>query len=221
MDHTSASSQPPNQESLIIFIRYPALGKVKTRLIPAIGVEAATSLYQQLAEQTVAQARALQRLRSTAITGWFTGGSVAAMQAWLGPDLTYQPQPEGDLGDRLWFAFQTAFHQGYQAVIAIGTDCPQLDTAILHQGFQALHHHDLVVGPANDGGYYLLGLQRRGGQPALSKLFQGIAWSTSTVLQTTLERADGLGLRCTDLPQLIDIDTLEDLETWQRMNPPQ
>jgi len=208
---TSTLAVTNAQECLLLFMRYPEVGQVKTRLIPDLGVEAATNWYRQLAEHAVAHAKVLKNLRSVDITVWFTGGNEAAFKAWLGTDLTYQPQVQGDLGDRLSYAFQVAFNQGYQSVVAVGTDCPQLDTAIYEQGFQQLQIHDLVIGPANDGGYYLIGLKQ-----ATPTLFHEIAWSTSVVFQQTLKIAAELGLTCARLPDLIDIDTLDDLIAWQQ-----
>lgn len=197
---------------LIIFARYPEAGKVKTRLMPAVGAEAAAAIYRQMAELTLAQARALVDVRPVSIQVWFTGGHADALPQWLGEDLTYQPQPEGDLGDRLSQAFCTAFDQGHTAVIAIGTDCPSLSTTLLNQGFEALQHHDLVLGPATDGGYYLIGLQR-----SRPELFQDIAWSTAGVLQQTKTIAAKLGLTHFHLPTLTDVDNPEDLEIWEQV----
>ena len=134
------------------------------------------------------------------------------MQSWLGPDLQVQRQGEGDLGDRLSQAFQTAFAEGKEAAIVLGTDCPELDAALLEQAFQELQLHDLVLGPASDGGYYLLGLR----QP-VPELFANIPWSTSTVLSQTLAIAEQLGLSIALLPTLSDVDYPEDLEVWYRV----
>jgi hypothetical protein len=196
----------------MIFARYPTPGKAKTRLIPTLGAEGAARLYQQLAEYTVAQARALQHQREVTIALWYTGAKEATMRAWLGEGLVYFPQPEGDLGDRLIMAFHTALNEGHRSAIAIGTDCPELDAATLAQGFEALQQHPLVLGPASDGGYYLIGLQ----QPA-PNLFKGIAWSTSTVLSQTVALAAQAGLAPTYLPTLTDIDIPEDLVIWEQI----
>jgi len=197
---------------LLIFVRYPEPGKVKTRLIPALGAQEATFVYKQMAEHTLAQVRALKLLRSWTTQVWFTGGSKEKMKAWLGENLNYQIQPKGDLGDRLCYAFQDAFKQGNQFVIAIGTDCPSLDTTILHQGFQALEHHELILGPATDGGYYLIGMQR-----LLPGLFRGIAWSTAEVLQQTVKASEKLGLTLSYLPNLTDVDAPKDLSIWEQV----
>jgi rSAM/selenodomain-associated transferase 1 len=192
---------------VLVFARYPTPGQAKTRLIPALGPEGAAQLYQGLAERMIAQVRSLQRQGAVDIVIWHSGATAEAMGIWLGKDLTYCAQPEGDLGHRLATAIDWAFDQGYGAALVIGTDCPDLDAAILNQGLAALAAGaDLVLGPAQDGGYYLLGLTAP--QPTL---FEGIAWSTSAVLAQTEAQAQRLQLTSAYLPTLVDIDTPEDL----------
>ncbi|MEE3718350.1 TIGR04283 family arsenosugar biosynthesis glycosyltransferase [Tumidithrix elongata RA019] len=204
-------SFPAVRECLIVFARYPEIGKVKTRLIPALGAEAATSLYKEMAEHTLEQARTLRQNReSLSIQVWFTGGNETQMQAWLGNDLAYHIQIEGDLGDRMAHALQSAIAQGYQSVAIVGTDCPELDAKILDRGFRELQEQELVLGPAKDGGYYLIGLQR-----FVPELFAEIPWSTSEVFQRTVEIAERLGLTRFDLPSLSDIDTKADVAIWE------
>lgn len=192
---------------ILVFARYPTPGQAKTRLIPALGPEGAAQLYQWLAERMIDQVRALQRQGSVDVAIWHSGATTEAMINWLGKDLIYCAQPEGDLGHRLATAMAWAFNQGYGAALVIGTDCPDLDAAILKQGLESLATGvDLVLGPAQDGGYYLLGLAAP--QPTL---FEGIAWSTSAVLAQTKAQAQRLHLTVADLPILTDIDTPEDL----------
>jgi uncharacterized protein len=192
---------------LIIFTRYPEPGKTKTRLIPALGENGAAQLHRRMAEHTLEQARSL----TCAIEIWYVGGTKELMQDWLGTDLCYREQPTGDLGDRMCGAFRSAFEQGYQSVMIIGTDCPGITTAILAQGFAELQNLVVAIGPAIDGGYYLIGLQR-----LVPELFQGITWSTSTVFSETVAIADKLQLPTYSLPSLSDIDLPNDL---QYLNP--
>lgn len=156
-----------------------------------------------MAEYTVQQARAL----ACPIEVWYVGGGAELMPAWLGADLCYREQPSGDLGDRMGDAFRSAFDQGYQSAMIIGTDCPEITTALLAQGFAALKNKVVVMGPAIDGGYYLIGLQR-----LVPELFVDIAWSTVTVLQETLAITDRLQLSHRLLPYLSDIDLPADLQ---------
>jgi uncharacterized protein len=198
------------EDCLIIFTRHPEPGKAKTRLIPALGAEGAASLHRKMVEQTLLQARNLQKLQPLAIEVWFVGGNADLMATWLGEDLSFQVQPDGDLGDRLLSAFQNAFSKGHRRVVTIGTDCPVLDTAILEQSFIALQHSILTIGPTRDGGYYLIGLQY-----CIPELFSGIPWSTSTVFNDTLKIAERLQVMPALLPCLYDIDLPQDLENLQ------
>ena len=119
-------------------------------------------------------------------------------------------QPAADLGERLTYAFAQAFAGGAARAVVIGTDCPGLSAALLGQAFEELRTHDLVVGPADDGGYYLLGLSAP--RPAL---FANKAWSTATVLADTLADAARLHLRVARLPTLHDVDGAPDLARWR------
>lgn len=197
-----------SKDCLIIFTRYPQPGKVKTRLIPALGAAGAAALHQRMVEHTLAQARALRQTRALSIEVWFTSSStLAQMQEWLGTDVDYCVQPEGDLGDRMVSAFKSVFSKGYTSALIVGTDCPDLNTTLLAQGFSALAQHELVLGPAIDGGYYLMGLRR-----LVPELFVDIAWSTGEVLEKTLAIAQQLKLTPFLLHHLTDIDVPQDLE---------
>jgi rSAM/selenodomain-associated transferase 1 len=210
--------QLPCHHQLIIFTRYPEVGKNKTRLIPALGADLATQLHQHLAESTLQQCRQLnlelsamdqmeQSANNLKITVSFTGGDRNPMADWLGADLDYQPQGTGDLGSRMLGALEQLWQPGQDNyLVIIGTDCPELDTHILQKSFQELVHHDLVLGEAADGGYYLIGLKQ-----IIPQLFQDIAWGTETVFRETVMIADRLGLKIGYLPVLRDIDRPEDL----------
>jgi uncharacterized protein len=199
-------------DRLIIFTRYPLPGKAKTRLIPALGSEGAADLQRQMTEHTLRQVRKLMALRPVSVEIWFAGSGTeqGLMQDWLGTEWVYQPQASGDLGDRLIHSFQSAFSQGMERVITIGTDCPGLDAGFIAQAFQSLADHDLVLGDATDGGYYLVGLRQ-----SHPELFVGIDWSTAAVRQQTVEIAERLGLAIAYLPPLSDIDYPEDLPVWE------
>ncbi len=203
-----------SRECLIVFTRYPEPGKTKTRLIPALGAEGAANLHRQMTEQTLAQVKKLQDEHPLGVEVHFTGGNQQLMQSWLGADVVCRYQSEGDLGFRMASAFQTAFSSGKLSVAIIGTDCPSLSAKIIAQAFGALTNHDLVLGPAEDGGYYLIGLRQ-----LIPELFTGITWGTSEVLQNTVDVAQKLDLEISYLPILADIDRPEDLpdalSTWQ------
>jgi len=198
-------------DRLIIFTRYPETGKAKTRLIPALGAEGAAALHRRMADHTLVQVQALQFQHPLCVEVRFAGGDRDLMQRWLGTDLMYTVQGEGDLGDRMGRSFQSAFDASVDRAVIIGTDCPDLNATLLDQAFRELQHHDLVLGPASDGGYYLIGLRR-----LIPQLFIGMEWSTATVLERTLAIAAELNLSVALLPVLSDVDYPADLEIWER-----
>ncbi len=195
----------PSQH-LLIFTRYPMPGTTKTRLIPALGAEGAAALQRELTDYTLQQALSLDLAVSLVITMYFQGGTEEDMRQWLGDQLNYVPQRQGDLGQRMLLAVAEAFNQSAQRVIIIGSDCPGLNTKILEQGFDALQTHDVVLGPALDGGYYLLGMRS-----FMPSLFAGIAWGSSQVYAQTRALIDQAGSSCALLPPLADLDRPEDL----------
>ncbi|GAB3224802.1 TIGR04282 family arsenosugar biosynthesis glycosyltransferase [Hymenobacter seoulensis] len=190
-----------------MFARYPELGRVKTRLAADIGAEAALAVYKGLVAHTRAQVAPLDVHK----TVWLAeaGPLADCTEPW--PDYEQQPQPPGDLGAKMQAAFTHDFARQATAVVIIGTDCPGLTTAHVAEAFAALQTHDVVLGPALDGGYYLLGMKH-----LWPELFQQKAWSTDTVLADTLADAARLGLRPYLLPELQDIDTGADLLAWQQ-----
>jgi len=198
-------------DHLLIFARLPKAGANKTRLIPAIGAENATLVYRQLVERTLSQARQLASERGCQATVCYTGGSASEVQNAFGDDLVYREQLESSLGDRLQHATKSAFDAGAKRVIVIGTDCPSLTSSDLRSAFEQLEAHDVVIGPAQDGGYYLIGLNCE-----CASLFSDIDWSTSRVLEQTLHKTRELSLRVHQLRMLPDVDYAEDLLPLRR-----
>lgn len=201
------------KERLIIFTRYPEPGKTKTRMIPALGAEKAAALQRQMTEHTLIQVRELQN-RPITVEVRFAGGDMTRMAQWLGLDLVYQSQGEGDLGTRMARSLDLAFQNDIDHAVIIGTDCPGLNAQIMAEAFRLLHQsHDLVLGPALDGGYYLLGLRY-----FIPELFININWGTAEVLQQTVEIANQLKLSIAYLPDLADVDRPEDLPVWEKIS---
>ncbi|WP_204104009.1 MULTISPECIES: TIGR04282 family arsenosugar biosynthesis glycosyltransferase [Spirulina sp. CCY15215] len=198
-------------ERLLIFTRYPEAGKTKTRLIPALGAEGAAQLQRKMTEHTLKQAQKLLKIRSLSLEIYFSGGDETLMQSWLGPEWVYVPQATGDLGERIQTAFKQGFAEGMERIVIVGVDCPDLNCDRLSEAFETLQNNDLVLGEAEDGGYYLVGLSRY-----LPQLFQDINWGTSQVLQQTLKIAESLGCAIAKLPILGDIDYPEDLPIWEK-----
>lgn len=195
-----------SQETLIIFTRYPEPGKTKTRMIPSLGAVGAAKLQRQMTEATVAIGRQLLRSRPISLLIYFAGGHEDLMASWLGQDLCYQSQSGAHLGRRMSCAFADAFATGKKRVVIIGTDCPDINISLIERALDALSQKDLILGPALDGGYYLIGLSRLA--PAL---FDSISWGTGEVLSQTEAIASQLGLNVGFLPALRDVDRPEDL----------
>jgi uncharacterized protein len=199
-------------ERVILFTRYPEPGKSKTRLIPALGPEGSCAVHRRMAEGTVKQLQKLFLLRPVSIEIRYDGGNQALMEEWLGPGWHFSAQGPDSLGTRMERAFQEAFQAGFHRVVLIGSDCPRLKGELLQKALDNLAHHDLVLGPARDGGYYLLGMSR-----ILTPLFVDIPWGTETVCRKTLEIGRDLGLNILLLETLDDIDRPEDLALWEKL----
>ena len=198
-------------EKLIIYSRYPEPGKTKTRMIPALGKEGAADLQREMTEHTLRTAKQLKSDRNIDIEVHFAGGNEQLMSDWLGKDIDYVAQVTGDLGIKMQSSFQQAFDRDNQRVVIIGIDCPDINLKILNEAFNSLQQHELVLGVAKDGGYYLIGLNK-----TIPQLFQNISWGTDIVLKQTKAIADRLNLNVKYLTTLSDIDYPEDLPIWQK-----
>lgn len=185
-------------QKLIVFVKAPRPGTVKTRLAQAIGPESACAAYITLVEATLAQLTALTDVELR----FSPDDAVSEIKPWLRASWRARPQGAGDLGARLHAAFTEAFGGGAERVTIIGSDCPKVTTRDIKASWAALGAHDLVLGPAKDGGYWLIAL--RGPQRAL---FEGIHWSTDRVLRETLDRAAAAQQRVQLLRELEDVDT--------------
>ena len=166
-----------------------------------------------MTERTLSWARRWKECFPASLEVHFSGSSEESFQKWLGPDLSYRPQPEGDLGARMHEAFRQAFREGVEKVVIVGTDCPGLSEDLAQEAFAGLDQGEVALGPAKDGGYYLIGLRR-----PVEELFREISWGTGEVLAKTLEAAQRLGLRVSLLKPLEDIDRPEDLPTWEKFS---
>ncbi|MFH0961020.1 MAG: TIGR04283 family arsenosugar biosynthesis glycosyltransferase [Pseudomonadota bacterium] len=196
-----------HEEVLIVFCRYPEPGKAKTRLIQAFGAQGAAEYHRFLTELTMDKVRDLCSANSgRTVEVHYTGGNTALMKDWLGQDLMYIEQPLGDLGQRMQFAFEHAFEEGARRVVLIGVDVPGISVHLLKEAFFKLRRHDLVLGPCEDGGYYLIGLSR-----PFAGMFQGISWGTDTVAQDTLTLAQRNSLSYELIKTLKDVDRPSDL----------
>lgn len=195
---------------LIIFSRYPEAGRSKTRLIPALGASGAARLHEDMTRHTLTTAVELARNYPVRVEVHFAGGDEGLMRQVFGGDFPYLPQVAGDLGKKMRTALQGALKQGLNRAVVIGTDCPDLTASRLRQAFEALETRELVLGPAPDGGYYLIGCRR-----VWPELFADIPWGTEQVWSRTLAAARGAGLSPYVLEPLPDVDRPEDLPVWE------
>lgn len=203
---------------IAILTRYPEPGAVKTRLASALGEDGAAELHRALAAHCVQRARPLAATREARIDVWYEGGSARDVRRWLGRDLSLRTQWGGDLGDRLRAAFDVAFAEGAERVAAIGSDCPGLDATHLRDALSRLDECDVVLGPTEDGGYYLVAARSGARDCALDALFgAALPWGTDQVLECTLARLDRAGLSYTLLATLRDVDRPEDLPVFERV----
>lgn len=197
---------------ILIFVKAPQPGRVKSRLARTIGKVHATELYKRFVLDILERLTGL----NCPVQIWFTPVEQAlTLQQWLGPTWRYQPQVGADLGKRLGHAFQCAFGQGYERVVVIGSDSPDLPLAILHTALAALENHEAIIGPSEDGGYYTIGFTRSGFLPTV---FEDIPWSTEAVLGTTLSRLRQAQRTLLALPVWYDVDTIETLAQFYQQN---
>jgi len=164
-----------------------------------------------MTEHTLRKVRQFLANHPVSLRIQYEGGNEKGFRRWLGADVRAVPQGEGDLGRRMHFAFAESFEQGMKQVVLVGTDMPGIRPAHLESAFAALKHKDVVIGPARDGGYYLIGLSR----PA-PDLFDGIPWGTGDVLQRTLDAAATSNRRVSLLDPLDDVDRPEDIPVWEQ-----
>jgi len=188
-------------DHLIVFLRRPEKGKVKTRLAAAVGDGEALRIYKDLVDITLnaaAQSVCERRLF------WIGDG----MDESLADDarFTHFTQKGDDLGKRMAAAIDTSFAEGAKKTVIIGSDCPTMSADVLRQAFEALDTHDAVIGPATDGGYYLLGMRQ-----LHQDFFRGKKWSTASVLTATLDDAKRLCLSTFLLEEMSDLDNVDDL----------
>ena len=191
---------------LLIFVKNPRLEKVKTRLAATVGNQEALRIYLKLLERTRAVTLPLAVDKMVCYTP-----KVIDNDLWDNEHYQKVRQSEGDLGERMYQAFEQGFARGYQRICIIGSDCYELTTSVIEQAFAQLAAHDVVIGPSTDGGYYLLGMNRL--HPAL---FTNKAWSTASVKDATVRDLEQRQLRWFELPVLTDVDEEADLRTMQK-----
>jgi uncharacterized protein len=212
-----ASSSPIGRHAdrLVVMTRYPEPGTVKSRLVPVLGAEGAASLQRDMTARILRAARVLRSRTGIGVTVRFAGGSAALMRRAFGRDLAFRPQAAGDLGDRIRAAVEAELAVGARRVVVVGADCPRLDAERLSDSFDRLESAPFVVGPAVDGGYYLIGLRADADPGSLSAVTTRVPWGTSAVFARTVAVLNGLGITPAVLEELSDVDRPEDLPEWE------
>lgn len=194
-----------DRRCILLFVKSPIEGQVKTRLAGKLGHETARRLYESFVVDTLEIVNALDiHVRIC----FLPADAENEFKQWLGTEYEYFPQTGRDLGQRMRNAFSQAFDDGFKEVVVIGSDIPDLPAEYLYQAFTALGDSDVVLGPSSDGGYYLIGFSR---DSFIPEAFDNIPWSTADVLGQTTKILKRRGRRMHLLPQWHDIDTVGDL----------
>ncbi|MGM0477835.1 MAG: TIGR04282 family arsenosugar biosynthesis glycosyltransferase [Bacteroidota bacterium] len=190
-----------NDRQLLIFTKNPEPGKCKTRLAATIGNEAALNVYLQLLDHTV---RFTERVNADRCV--YYSNTIHKDDRWSDAYFDKKQQIKGDLGQKMVAAFKDSFDQGYKRVVIIGSDCAEINEEDIHAAFTALATNDVVIGPALDGGYYLLGMRQ-----FIPALFQDKSWSTPHLINETIATIKKHALSFSLLQEKSDIDYEEDL----------
>ncbi|MBF0557541.1 MAG: TIGR04282 family arsenosugar biosynthesis glycosyltransferase [Nitrospirae bacterium] len=190
---------------VLLFVKSPERGKVKSRLGNAIGDDMALDVYRCLVSNTLDM---LGAGKYDVRLCFYPPDSHGVVEDWLGSGHCYVPQQGGDIGERMKNAFVQAFSEGVEKAVLIGSDIPDLSISLINEAVSALDISDAVIGPAHDGGYYLIGFNRHS---FLANIFQGIVWSTGSVYHETMNIFGQSGSRVHVLTGLSDVDTLGDL----------
>jgi hypothetical protein len=192
-----------SQGKLIIFVRNPRKGKVKTRLAATIGADRALEIYQILLDRTHEITSELPQKKLL-----YYSDSIDEKDQWEKKKYEKHKQRGRDLGRRMKSAFRDAFKKSDGPVCIIGSDCYELTPEIIESAFEHLKSYDVVIGPSLDGGYYLIGMNK-----LHRSLFEGKKWSSDSVFMDTIRTIEKLKLNAIVLPFLQDVDTEEDLKT--------
>lgn len=195
-----------DKRGVILFVRLPEKGKVKSRLAQRMDEDLVLSLYENMVLDTIDM---LTRGRFPFRICFTPADARDQIFEWLGYEHPSVPQAGDDLGDRMVKAFEYVFSEEVEDALLIGSDIPGLTAGVMDEAFAALLTNDVVIGPADDGGYYLIGFRKKSFAP---DIFHDIVWSTRTVFRETMDKLHDASLTVHVLPELTDVDTVEDLK---------
>jgi len=201
-----------NEVAVIVFVRSPDRGTVKSRLATALGDDAALDLYRCFVADTMDM---LAGRGCSVIVFFHPAGSLHKVGKWLGKEAMMLPQRGGDIGEKMKNAFAEVFARGIGSAVLVGSDIPGLSGLTVDEAFMSLKDHDAVLGPSHDGGYYLIGFTSETFRP---EAFEGISWSTPEVFRQTKSALEAAKCTIHVLPGERDIDTVEDLRAFFRDN---
>lgn len=193
------------KNGILLFAKYPEIGKVKNRLTISMDNESVVEIYKLFVHDI------LTKIKDTpydSIICYHPKNSIDKFKGWLGGNYLFVPQIGKDLGERLKNSFETCFSKGFSKLIAIGSDSPDLKLDIFKEAFDSLKNYDSVIGPCIDGGYYLIGFSKKSYYP---DIFDNIPWSTGEVFKKTLEVFSKENIQVQVLPKWYDVDTVDDL----------
>jgi rSAM/selenodomain-associated transferase 1 len=200
------------KECILLFVKFPHRGLVKTRLAEKISPQFATELYKNFVLDTI---KMLSGLPQDLKIFFDPPNDEDNFKNWLGSSYDYAPQQGSDLGQKMKNAFHHVFTEGFSKAVAIGSDSPDLPKEYIDLAFKAIDSHDAVIGPAGDGGYYLLGFSK---ESFLMEAFEDIEWSSSDVCDQTVNIMERRSKKVYLLPQWYDVDTPADLKALVMRN---
>jgi len=195
---------------LLLFVKYPDKGKVKSRLSKEFGEDTVLLLYEAFVLDVL---ETVKKGKCRLKICFDPPSAQEKIASWLGKSYVYMPQNGSDLGEKMKNAFASAFSEGFEKVMLIGSDIPDLKKEVIDEAFAS--DADAVIGPAADGGYYLIGFQR---DSFLPHIFEGMQWSTASVFERTMELFRKHSCKVHILPRWRDVDTPEDLRAFYERN---
>jgi uncharacterized protein len=203
-----------SKNKVIIFLKYPETGKVKTRISKTLGGNFASEFYKICAEYILNECLKLKEAGIDLYILYEGPENKNKIKNWVPGSFTLVCQKGEDLGKRMYNAFSNLYKDKDEKIILIGTDIPDLSSSLIKETFKYLENYETVIGPSSDGGYYLIGLAK------LNKdIFSGVPWSTDKVLEITLKKLEEVNSSYKLLPELIDIDSEDDIVKWLKRNP--
>ena len=194
--------------NILLFVKYPKNGRVKTRLAKSIGDTAAVSMYKSFVEDILSS---LKGINAHIWICYHPENTRDDMAVWLGSRYDYVLQKGENLGKRIQHCFNISINNGFDKTIVLASDIPEISEKIINKAFEMLENNDTVIGPTYDGGYYLIGFNKK---YYTSKIFDEISWGNSSVFEETLEKIVAYKLRYSVLDKIDDMDTIDDIRKF-------